>query len=63
MSEMEYQELEDITEDFKRGLKYGRLSEAVTALGILTVYIDGLVKEEERWQRTVKKIMEERKNE
>lgn len=61
MPEMEYQELEDITEDFKRGLKYGRLSEAVTALEILTVYIDGLVKEEVRWRETEINIIEERK--
>lgn len=45
--------MEELTEVLKHALKHGHLSEAVTALGILTRYVDGLV-EEERWQRTVR---------
>lgn len=61
MPEIDYQELEDITEDLKKGLEYGRLSEAVAALGLLTRYVDGLVEEQNRWKRTERKIIEERK--
>ena len=61
MPEIEYMELEMLLGDLKDGLRYGHLSEAVTALRILSRYVEGLVKEEERWQRTVKKIMEGRK--
>ncbi|MCK4527893.1 hypothetical protein KAW18_11020 [candidate division WOR-3 bacterium] len=61
MSEMEYPELECIIDDLRDSLKYGCLSEAVTALGILSRYVDGLVKEQGIWRETEIKIIEERK--
>jgi len=61
MPEMEYPELEELTRDLLDGLKYGYLPKAVTALGILSRYVGGLIKEQEIWRRTEIKIIEERK--
>lgn len=61
MPEIDYQELEGITEDLKLGLKVGNLSQAVAVLGLLTRYIDGLVEEQNRWKRTEREIIEERR--
>lgn len=61
MPEIEYPELEEITRDLLDGLKYGYLPKAVTALGILSRYVDGLVKEQGIWRKTEIKIIEGRK--
>ena len=61
MPEMEYPELEEITRDLLDGLKYGYLQKAETALGVLSRYVDGLVKEHRLWRKTEIKIIEGRK--
>ena len=61
MPEIEYPELEEITRDLLDGLKYGYLPKAVTALGILSMYVDRLVEEQSIWREIEIKIMEGRK--
>lgn len=56
MEEMENTDLERLARILLDGLKYGYLQDAVMAVGILSRYVEELVKEQEILQETERRI-------